>query len=276
MRNKYGYVVLLVLLVLSGCRSSKQTSTTTGGGVLTQEQAWKQVEEQAFQCRTLSARLNVNLQLPSKEMSSRVELKLVKDSAMQLSIQPFLGIELFRMELTTDSIKVLDRVNKRYLAENYAHLQGETPIEFNFFNLQALFIDHLFLPGHQSLTPSLRRRFSWETVGQQGVWQAKDAMGLRYRFTVDREGKLISTQVEEGSGQQGLSWLYADFRTVQQQIFPHRMTCELFSKGTSQGKIQMDYTRIQQDTPLNMSFSIPAKYTRVTFAQIIQAISNPQ
>lgn len=80
-------------------------------------------------------------------MSSRVDMKMVKDSAFQLSVQPFLGIEIFRIELSRDTIKVVDRMNKRYMIENYSNLQGQTPIEFNFYNLQALFTNHLFIPG---------------------------------------------------------------------------------------------------------------------------------
>ena len=35
-------------------------------------------------------------------------MKMVKDSAFQLSVQPFLGIEIFRIELSRDTIKVVD------------------------------------------------------------------------------------------------------------------------------------------------------------------------
>ena len=113
---------------------------------------FRSVEEQAFRFRTLTARLNVDLEVGGRVMSSRVDLKMVKDSAFQLSVQPFLGIEIFRMELSRDSIKVLDRMNRRYMAENYEKLRGQTPIEFNFYNLQALFTNRLFLPGEAELT----------------------------------------------------------------------------------------------------------------------------
>lgn len=88
-------------------------------------------------------------------MSSRVDMKMVKDSAFQLSVQPFLGIEIFRIELSRDTIKVVDRMNKRYMIENYSNLQGQTPIEFNFYNLQALFTNHLFIPGSRAFPVSI-------------------------------------------------------------------------------------------------------------------------
>ena len=71
---------------------------------------------------------------------------MVKDSAFQLSVQPFLGIEIFRIELSRDTIKVVDRMNKRYMIENYSNLQGQTPIEFNFYNCR-LFSRIICYPG---------------------------------------------------------------------------------------------------------------------------------
>ena len=92
-------------------------------------------------------------------------MKMVKDSAFQLSVQPFLGIEIFRIELSRDTIKVVDRMNKRYMIENYSNLQGQTPIEFNFYNLQALFTNHLFIPGEQGVSRKHYNRFKLNQEG---------------------------------------------------------------------------------------------------------------
>ena len=46
-------------------------------------------------------------------------------------------------------------MNKRYMIENYSNLQGQTPIEFNFYNLQALFTNHLFIPGSKVFPVSI-------------------------------------------------------------------------------------------------------------------------
>lgn len=266
--------VCLFLLLLSGCKSSKKVGTVEADGAKSQREVLEAVEEQAFRFRTLSARLNAELDLPGKQLSSRVDLKMVKDSAFQLSVQPFLGIEVFRLELTTDSIKILDRLNKRYVAENYENLRGQTPIEFNYYNLQALFVNHLFLPGHQAVTPKLYNRFKVEQEGTSASIKAKDAMGLLYTFRSDGEGKLLSAFASDASEQYALRWNYADFRLTEGQAFPNQMDVEVFAKGASAGSIQLHYARIQTNAALNMDFSIPAKYKRITFAQIIKSISN--
>ena len=97
----------------------------------------------------------------------------MKYSVCQISVQPFLGIELFRAVISTDSIKLIDRVNKRYVAENYEQIKGQTRLEFNFYNLQALFTNQLFLPGQQTVTAKQFNKFRLNQDGDYAQLQTK-------------------------------------------------------------------------------------------------------
>ena len=264
----------LLLSMLTGCKSSKKVGTVESASVKAHNEFFQSVEDQSFQFRTLTARLNVDLDIPGKQMSSRVDMKMVKDSAFQLSVQPFLGIEIFRIELSRDTIKVVDRMNKRYMIENYSNLQGQTPIEFNFYNLQALFTNHLFIPGEQGVSRKHYNRFKLNQEGPVAEIKTKDAMGLFYTFKADGEEKLLSTYVADPSDRYALQWDYADFRLADGQPFPMRMDVQVMKDGTSQGGVTLHFSRMQTDVPVKMDFSIPAKYKRITLSQIIKSLSS--
>ena len=266
---------LLLLLTLGGCKSSKKVGTVTGGAAKAQQVFFQAMEEQALQYQTLTARLGVEINLPNFQVNStRVDLKMIKDSAFQLSVQPLLGIELFRIEVSRDSIKVLDRMNKRYLAENYEALRSQTPIAFNFYNLQALFTNRLFLPGEQAVSESQYSCFRLDQSGSTALIQVKDPMGLRYTFEADGEEKLLATEITDAKGQYRLRWGYSDFRVVEKQIFPQLMTVEAFKEGNAEGNIQWGFTRMRLDEPVKLDFVIPAKYTRITFEQLVRTLKN--
>lgn len=267
---------LLFLLVFAGCKSSQKVGTVEGGSAKAHNEFFESMEKQAYQFNTLTARLNVDLKLPGNNMSSRVDLKMVKDSAFQLSVQPFLGIEVFRAEFTVDSVKVIDRMNKRYVAERYADLKGQTPIEFNFYNLQALFTNHLFLPGQQTVDSRQFKRFKLNQDGAKAEIKIKDSLGLLYTFFADGEEKLLSTYISDPSDRYALQWDYSDFRLTEGQTFPMLMDVQVLDGGVSKGGIAFRFSRMQKDVPVNMDFSIPAKYNRITFAQIIKSLSNSQ
>ena len=209
----------LLLSMLTGCKSSKKVGTVESASVKAHNEFFQSVEDQSFQFRTLTARLNVDLDIPGKQMSSRVDMKMVKDSAFQLSVQPFLGIEIFRIELSRDTIKVVDRMNKRYMIENYSK-------------------------------------------------------GLFYTFKADGEEKLLSTYVADPSDRYALQWLYEDFRLVDRQPFPMLMDVQVLKNGNPEGGVKIHYSRIQLDEPLKLDFSVPSKYKRITFAQVLKTITN--
>lgn len=282
MRRKQSYfntaglwICLLLLLTLGGCKSSKKVGTVVSGAAKSQQVFFQAMEEQALHYQTLTARLGVEINLPNFQVNStRVDLKMIKDSAFQLSVQPLLGIEVFRLELSRDSIKVLDRMNKRYLAENYESLRTQTPIAFNFYNLQALFTNRLFLPGEQIVSESQYSRFRLDQSGSTVLIQTKDPMGLRYMFEADGEEKLLATEITDAQGQYRLRWNYADFRMVEKQIFPQLMTVEAFKDGHAEGNIQWGFTRMRLDEPVKLDFVIPAKYTRITLEQLVRTLKN--
>lgn len=265
---------LLFLLVMAGCKSSEKMETVQTGEIRSQQELLELIQEQSFPYKTLTARLNVDLNLPDNSFSSRVDLKMVKDSAFQLSVQPFLGIEMFRIELSTDSIKIMDRMNKRYMADNYANLKGQTPIEFNFYNLQALFTDQLFLPGQKGIAPKQYNRFKMKPEGPLAELKIKDAMNLVYTFMADGEGKLISTHISDPSDQYSLQWRYIDFRLAGDRFFPMKMDVQVRSDGTSKGGMTLFFSRIQTDNPVKLDFSIPSKYKRITLDQIIKSLAS--
>lgn len=266
----------LWLALLTGCKSTERMETATPGKeeAMSPKAFFRSVEEQAFRFRTLTARLNVDLEVSGRTMSSRVDMKMVKDSAFQLSVQPFLGIEVFRMELSRDSVKILDRVNRRYMAENYEKLRGQTPIEFNFYNLQALFTNRLFLPGEAELTPASYRRFKLRQEGSSAEVRTEDAMGLLYTFRTDGERKLLSTYVADAERGYALRWTYADFQPAGERLFPARMDARVLKEGEPVGGVSLRYSRVRVDEPVRLDFSIPSKYERITFARILRTITH--
>ena len=280
--NKAGHIkqittavglTVFIALLLTGCKSTRKVGTVEAGGAKAHNEFFTLMQDQAFQYETLTARLNVDLDLPGNSMSSRVDLKMVRDSAFQLSVQPFLGIEVFRAEISVDSVKVIDRMNKRYVTDNYANLKGQTPIEFNFYNLQALFTNQLFLPGQQGISPKQYNRFKLKQDGPTAEIEVKDAMGLLYSFVADGEEKILSTGITEPSDRYALQWDYTDFRLVAGQPFPMKMDVQVMKDKASQGSITFHFSRMQTNEPVKMDFSIPSKYKRITLAQIIKSLS---
>ncbi len=266
--------LLVVIVMVTGCKSPKKVQTVNISERKQHNEFFDAMNEQAFRFSTLTARLNVDLDIPGKELSSRVDLKMIKDSALQLSVVPVLGIEIFRIELTKDSIKIVDRLNKRYMADNYEKMRSETPVAFNFYNLQALFTNRIFIPGEQYIHPTQYQRFTLNQEGAKAEVKITDNLDIQYSFQLDGEEKLLTTYITDAGVNHALIWKYSDFRIVSQQPFPLLMETSLSSNGEYKGGLKIYYSRMQVDEPVRMDFAIPDKYRRVSFNDIIRSLTN--
>jgi hypothetical protein len=266
--------LLIFLVLLTGCKTSTKVGMVDVTGAKAHHAFFDSMQKQAFRYETFSSRANMELDISGKSYSSRVDIKIIRDSALQLSIQPLLGIELFRAEFTEEGLTIIDRMNKRYVSESYATLKGKLPVAFTYYNLQALFSNHLFIPGEQAIAREQYNRFKLKQAGSTSEIQLKDAMQLLYVFRADGEEKLLSTAVTDPSGQFALQWLYADFRMTDGQPFPMLMDVQLFDKGSSVGQMKIYFSKIQTATPVKIDTSIPDKYKRITFAQLLKSLTD--
>jgi hypothetical protein len=260
-----------LFLCLPGCKTSRKL-VGRAGEAKEAEEFFDSMLQQAFRYQTLSARVHAELNFPGRELSSRVDMKMIKDSVFQLSVLPLLGIEMLRIECTPDSVKVIDRMNKRYLAENYAGLKKNTLIEFNFYNLQALFTNHLFVPGERGIAPRQYPRFTLLREGAATEARITDAMKLLYAFSTDGSEQLLSTRITDPSERYRMQWTYAGFHPVDDQTFPMQIRVQVVDSEVQAAEIKLSFSRIRRNVPLNMDFPVPEKYRRTTWEEIIKSI----
>jgi hypothetical protein len=126
------------------------------------------------------------------------------------------------------------------------------------------------------LTTKQYNRFKVDAGATENEIRIKDAMELLYLFMAGGDGKLLSTQISAPENKYILSWKYSDFRLNAGRMFPMQMNASLTANGVSKGSVEMHFNKIQVNTPLTMEFLIPAKYQRITLAQIIKSLSQKQ
>ena len=271
-RNSSDWVVLSLLFVcLSvGCKSPAG-STTSGAEIKkTEEALFTSLLEHSFRFNTFSARMNLDFSSAQQEFSSRVQMKMICDDRIQFSVQPLGLLEMFRIELSNDSIKILDRMNKRYVADNYIRLKREMDIDLNFPNLQAMFTNRMFVPGENQISGRHYPQFRIKKNNHTAEFQLKGGNETFYTFFADSDEKLLSTQIENQN--QKFTIDYSNFRTLSGQSFPMKMTTRLSSDNQIQGTAILTFSPPEINNPLTMDFKIPSGFKRVTLEQMINSL----
>ena len=78
------------------------------------ERLFSEMEKNKFHFNTLVCKASVDAKTPKLSTGFSANIRIKKDSAIWVSISPALGIEVMRAVLTKDSVKFVDRINKRY------------------------------------------------------------------------------------------------------------------------------------------------------------------
>lgn len=129
-----GIYLLLILVILAGCKSSKHLSKTPE----------KKVEATSY----LASRLQ--LTIPSKKGGSMTvggTMKLKTHERVQFSLlMPILRTEVARIEVTPGEILLVDRMNKRFVRATKEELKSVLPKNVDFSRLEKM-LTNAALPG---------------------------------------------------------------------------------------------------------------------------------
>ena len=92
---------------------------------------------------------NIKLSAGSS-FSSAIQVRMVRDQAIYISLRPMLGIEVGRLLITADSLYAVDKVHKRYIAEKVSMLTSGIPVTVS--EVQDMFLGRPFIIGKGTLS----------------------------------------------------------------------------------------------------------------------------
>lgn len=262
-----------ILFSLSGCKSKK---ALTGGGQLaekTHSQVIADVIGTQLKYTSISTKGNIEFKIGSSGQKAPAVYKLIKDSVLQVSIRipiPLLGSEVFRVNITPDSIVIIDRMKKRYVSEDISVLGKNAG--FNFYNLQDLFTNQLFYPGDKSVDQSDYEKYTISSANNLYLLQAKNKTNTTYNFAVDATNRISSTLIYNKKKDITIQWTYSDFMVDNQYTYPTTMSAKV---DVAKKRLDVDITFSKLDIDnakgLDVDMSIPSKYTKVDLSEILSA-----
>lgn len=91
----------------------------------------------------LLKKVNISISEKGSISSYNGSIRIIKDSAIWISLNAAFGIEVVRMLLTKDSLSFVDRYHKQYYTGDYAFLSDIIGIDLNFPVIQSLLTNDL-------------------------------------------------------------------------------------------------------------------------------------
>lgn len=222
------------------------------------------MEKNQFRYNTLSLKFNAEVQSGDENNSFSGNIYLVKDSLMWVSIQK-LGIEAFRFLILTDSVKMLNRIDKTFRSGDFNTLNKMLNTRFDFYVLQALFtgndVKNYETAGFIGKYDGYSVILSYENRKKQSEGFAPDFLNqeLWLKTGEYKISKNIIKEVSENSSRT-IEFKYSEFKDLSGQKFPQKIEFEI--NDAKKIKCNISFTRISPDKTETFPFTIPLNYTR--------------
>ena len=270
MQKGIGLLIFVVVIgILSSCRSTKRIQTAMSKKDTSQiasrdsksdsmrfiAQVYSAIQNNKIDFKTFSAKVKVNFEgTDGKKSDFNAFLRLQKDSVLWISINAALGIEAFRVMITPDSVRVLNKLDKVAQLRSVGYLQEVVKIPLSFNELQDLIVGNaLYLDSNIVSYTNEESVISLVCIGDL----------FKHFLTVSRDDyRLQHSKLDDIDNIRARTCdiTYGDYESK------NGLNFSTFRKITVSEKskldIEMQFKQFDFNEQLNFPFNIPRNYKR--------------
>lgn len=245
---------LLILLVLAtGCGASKKANV---GKIDRNSPAFlmKTMIANQVNVQWLSARAKIDFSDENLSMGATATIRIRRDSLIWASVRK-LGFEVARAQITKDSVYIVDRINDTYEVKDLAYLAKEYNVPADFDAIQAIFLGNpIFFTTNDlqaETLPDALHLFGKSSNTATHYWLDPKSLQLnQMRFEDINDKRIVQVKLE-------------DYQPLQNnQKFSYLRKLEMNSQETGNIKVEMQFSQLEINSPKDVRFEIPQKYTR--------------
>ena len=257
--------VLLVLALLSGCRSGRNLSGTSAPAV------WQEGSPQALFAEmfarhdtdtTAFVKSTAYLSLGKFTVRGKVQIRWRRDSVVQFSVVPLLGVEVCRITLTPDSLYIVDRFHKKYMAESANAVAELIPSGISFAAVQSLLLSQPFLP-QRKIVPQDVLLFDIAEKDENYIYTYTPPLSSdEYRFEGDRRACLVGANIRNAGNAREFFCRYSDYMQHDDAIAPRRIVCMFDGFSPERVMLAFDGMSFVWNEPQPFSTGMSARYKK--------------
>ena len=280
------YIALLaVAMIMVACGSKKNLDASGSAtksvdtSTLKKLDYLRKVYSNATDSKNLVSKIDFTIDGMGKNISVDGKLYMRKDEVIRIVLAPFGIMEVGRLEFTPDYVLVIDRMHKQYVKATYNDLSFLKNNGLNFYSLQALFWNELFLPGTDKLTDKQLDNFDAEISSGAKRKVTVKSGGLNFEWdTTSATGRIDAANVTYGIGTanaSNASWKYDTFSTLGSKMFPANQTISFASKAVKSNstmKVNVRMKKLTTDSKWEAHSTVSDKYTKVSAEEALKKI----
>jgi hypothetical protein len=283
--------LMLMALVVVSCGTKKtvvdnSTDVKTVTGTEDAEQLklnyMRRVYDNAVYTQNIVSNIDFSIDTGSKDISVGGSLHMRKDDVIRIQLTAFGLMEVGRLEFTKDYVMIVDRIHKEYIKADYNKVSFLQRNGLNFYSLQALFWNMLFMPGTKKVTDDMLKQFALNLQSSSAMVPVNLKQGnMSYVWqTESKTGQIKQTEItyaDKSSGTTKIICKYDDFKPVGTKMFPHMLTLNGKTQATQKPrdvKVGIKLKGVKMDKDWETRTTLSGKYKAVSVEEVLEKITS--
>lgn len=265
------FSVMALMLVMTGCKSKETVTEEQSAEALVAEGLMRSLADTytPWETYTVSGKLNLSGKV---SFSTSMQLKMVKDKLIIISVRPVLGIELAKVYFTNESAVVVNKVNRVYSTlplDQIAHI-----VPANVGAIQDVFLSRVFTLADGTLSQENIKKFNASMKdGALVITPRKQEKEFEYVFYVDKNMQLTSVDILPTSNNKVFTGQYKGY-TAEKGGVASTIKLETKISGKTQVvELNMTTAKAKWNEKVDEEISIPKSYNKVTVEEFIKILS---
>ncbi len=259
-------LVFCTLCSLTSCHTQKKIAQTKPHITAEQQLAQKVIEAQPMFQTAEASKVRVRMMYGGQKVSMNGSISVITDSLMVLSVQPLLGIEMFRIEMTQAQIVVIDKMNRKYVRLTYTELSDMIGLPLTYSDLQAVFLNRMFVIGKEQAAFG-QLPFTSTTTSQEHRLLLQEK-ALSYTFGIAPQTyALTSTEVALGNATATVK--YAGHQMQDGVFFPITLFFTINDGKDNTTECELSLLKVQFNKEMKITRANLNRYSQTTLNKIL-------
>ncbi len=269
-------VIIIITTTLLSCGSTKtlnsqgdDAATTSSASHKSELNYLRHISDNALYSQNIAANIVVDITAQDNNFSVDGKLQMARDKVIRITLVPYGLMEVGRLEFTPDYVLLVNRMKKVYVKATYSDLDFLKDNGLDFYCLQALFWNELFVNNKQQLSDSDLSLFTadMQQNGERNVTRKTDNLWSCW-LTETTSATIKRTDITYRKGTEDestASFVYDNFTTVDNKQFPSRETLSFNSSSHDTGKLELDLKLSDINTigGFETQTTLSKKYTQI-------------
>ncbi|PRD47970.1 DUF4292 domain-containing protein [Sphingobacterium haloxyli] len=201
---------------------------------------------------TFSGRAKAKIEMGKNAHDVTLNVRIERNKAIWLSVTAILGVEVARILITPDSVKILNKFQGEYIAKPFSYIYNYTNRGVTFATLQDLLMANV--SSNLLRTENVQVASATDEFIVVGIKEQ-----LSYQYRINKENRPFNFVLQEVGGTHNLEAFYGDYAKTVGYNFPRNVALNIVGEEVSL-KVQLGYNRVAFNENIEMPFSVSSRY----------------